>query len=126
MSKGRGARGNIMMKRRHRFHHGRPKRMTAIPDSPDAMAFLQHFPKLYVVGCWARYGVREYYYSRRSTPDGIPLVWDYDDHNGIYPEWLLLPLEYTTTGRIFAWTTSKAAAEKIADALNNEEKNVES
>lgn len=114
------------MKRRHRFHHGFPKRVTSIPDSPDAMAFLQHLPKLYVVGCWARYGVREYYYSRRNAKNGLPLVWQYDDHNGSYAEWLLLPLEYTTTGWIFAWTTSKAAAEKIADALNNEAKNVES
>lgn len=97
-----------------------PRRVTAIPDSPDTQRLLSPLPRIYVVGCWARYGVREYYYSGRNTRDGIPLVWDYNDHNGIYPEWLLTPLQYTTTGLILAWTTSKTSAKKIAEALNAE------
>ena len=98
-----------------------PRRVTAIPDSPDTKRLLDSLPRIYAVGCWARYGVREYYYSGRTTKDGIPLVWDYNDHNGIYPEWLLVPLHYTTMGLILAWTTSKGAAKKIADALNGED-----
>ena len=53
-----------------------PRRVTAIPDSPDTKRLLDSLPRIYAVGCWARYGVREYYYSGRSTKDGIPLVWD--------------------------------------------------
>ena len=96
-----------------------PRRATVIPDSPDTKRLLDSLPRIYAIGCWARYGVREYYYSGKDVK-GIPMVWDYNDHNGTEPEWVLLPLHYTTMGLILAWTTSRGAAEKIAEALNAE------
>ncbi len=79
---------------------------------------LSALPKIYMIACWAGYGVREFPFAGKCTIDGIPFVWDYDDQNGTCDCYFLRKLTDTTTGRIYAWTTSKSRAEEIAVALN--------
>lgn len=76
--------------------------------------------KIYLVGCWANYGVREYAFAGKYVRQNelmIPLVYDFDNWNGTYEHFVLLPINYVTTGQIIMWTFSKQKAEKIADGL---------
>ena len=81
---------------------------------------LKRCRKIYVVGCWAKYGVREYYFSGKCDENGIPLVWDFTDHNGERDEWILRSIYETTCGRIYAWTDIRINAVVIANTLNKQ------
>ena len=85
--------------------------------------FLDKLPKMYMVGCWARYGVMDFPWSGKweknpHTGHMEPLVWYYNDHNGTADNWYLIPLRGVTTGQIIMWTEDFNAAKRIADALN--------
>ena len=73
--------------------------------------------KIYIVGFWANYGTREYPFSGKYTKDGEPLVYFFNDHNGAFCEWQLIPIEYTTTGYVMFWTFDKFVAEQVAESL---------
>lgn len=83
---------------------------------------LKKLPKIYLVACWAGYGVREHYFSGKYVKNkeglNIPLVYDYDDFNGTQDIYVLRKITNTTTGNIIMWTMSKSVARRIADALN--------
>ena len=88
-----------------------------LKNTKKTQEYLESLPKIYLVGGWVNYGVREHYFTGKYTDiDGIsiPLVYDYDDHNGATDSWYLRRIDYTTTGSIFMWTQSKAVAEKVA------------
>ena len=89
-----------------------------LESTPETREYLESLPKIYMIACWAGYGVREFPFAGKHTTDGIPLVWDYDDQNGTCDYYFMRKLTYTTTGWIYAWTTSKRRAEEIVAALN--------
>lgn len=78
---------------------------------------LKDLPKIYLIGCWAHFGVRAYPFSGKCTPEGIPLVWDYRDFNGATSVYMLVELCHVTSGAVVAWTTNERAAEAIANRL---------
>lgn len=80
--------------------------------------FVESLPKIYLVGYWARYGVREYPFANKYTKDGIPYVYNFDDHNGTYDEYILEPITNVTTGIIKVWSFNKAIANEIVDMYN--------
>lgn len=93
--------------RRHRIIKASSRRARKLKD----------LPKIYLIGCWAHFGVREYPFSGKCTHDGIPLVWDYNDFNGTQDLYVLTKLTNVTSGAVFAWTTNRKVAESIATRL---------
>ena len=89
-----------------------------LENTAETRAYLESLSKIYMVARWAGYGIREFPFAGKCTEDGIPFVWDYDDCNGTCDCYCLRKLTDTTTGWIYAWTTSKSRAEEIAAALN--------
>ena len=90
-----------------------------LPNSPKTKKYLEKLPKIYVIGCWAGFGVVTHYFSGKFAKDGTtPLVWDYEDCNGTCDEYRLRNLHHTTTGRIFAWTNTEETAQYIANQMN--------
>ena len=83
--------------------------------------YLETLPKIYLVGFWARYGVREYYFANKNDKDGIPLVYHYYDGNGTCDLWELVPITHTTCAGQLAYTPYKELADYIANALNTYE-----
>ena len=80
-----------------------------LPDNQKTRDKLAKLPKIYLIACWAHYGVLEFPFSGKykkvKDTDSpliryIPLVWDFDDHNGVYPEYVLRPITWTTTAAI--------------------------
>ena len=79
-------------------------------------------PVVYIIGCWARWGVQEYHWTGKWWPshNGAvqPEVYYYNDHNGEYEEYQKVPIDYVTTGYILDWTFNKKAAEMLVNYLN--------
>lgn len=97
-----------------------------LKNTPKTKAYLDSLPKIYMVGCWAKYGVREYPFTEKYFSENgfsIPLVYDYDDHNGTCDCYWLRRLDCTTTGQILLWTQSKSVASKVAELFNKELQN---
>lgn len=85
-------------------------------------AYVDSLPKIYLIGFWANWGAMELPFVGKFVYDEelkqhVPLVYDYDDHNGTEPAWYLRKITYTTTGQILTWTENKLAAELICSKL---------
>ena len=99
-----------------------------LKNTAKTKAYLDSLPKIYMVGCWAKYGVREYPFTGKYEQDkyndniSVPLVYNYDDHNGTCDNYYLRQLTSVTTGSIIMWTQNKAVADKVAELLNKEMK----
>ena len=92
-----------------------------LPDNAKTARMLNKCRKIYAVGCWAKYGVREYYFSGKCDENGVPLIWDYLDYNGEREgEWVLMSIYHTTTGHIYTWTDIRINAVFIANTLNKQ------
>ena len=94
-----------------------------LENNSKTKAYLDSLPKIYLVGCWARYGVREYPFTGKYVQlsgISVPLVYDYDDHNSTCDNWYLRNIYHVTTGQIVVWTQSKSVAYKIAELFNKE------
>ena len=85
---------------------------------------LEKLTKIYIVACWARFGVREYPFTGKFIKDKhrgnmyIPLVYDYDDCNGTCDNYYLRKITDVTTGNIVLWTQNRNIAEKISAMYN--------
>lgn len=79
-------------------------------------------PKVYLIACWARWGIREYHWTGKwfigTTGRPIPIVYYYNDHNGTYEEYQQIPITFTTTGICADWSFYKEMAQHLANKLN--------
>ena len=93
-----------------------------LDNSKETRDYLNSLRKVYLVACWAKYGVMEFPFSGKyKDKDHLQaLVWQYNDLNGTSDNWYLRPIEYTTTGAIYLWTFSKEDAYRIAEKKNVE------
>lgn len=93
-----------------------------LDNSKETRDYLNSLRKVYLVACWAGYGVMEFPFSGKYKDKEHlqPLVWQYDDLNGTSDNWYLRPIEDTTTGSIYLWTFSKEDAYRIAKQKNVE------
>lgn len=92
-----------------------------LKNTPKTRAYLDNLPKIYLVACWARYGVMEFPFTGKYVKHaGIsyPLVYQYDDHNGTCDNYYLRPINLTTTGWIAVWTQNEGVANTMAELLN--------
>lgn len=84
---------------------------------------IRNSPAVYLVGCWARWGIQKYHWTGKWYIDketGIPepIVYFYNDHNGEYEEYQKLPISRVTTGFVVDWTFYKPCAERLAEKMN--------
>ena len=89
-----------------------------LENTAETREYLESLPKIYMIARWVGYGVREFPFAGKCTENATPFVWDYDDQNGTCDSYFLRKLTDTTTGWIYAWTTSESRAKEIAAALN--------
>lgn len=110
-----------LLKERSEKIKGCPK---VLESSPETKVYLDKLKKVYLIGCWAHYGVREHYFSGKyaDRDKTRPLVYDYDDHNGTCDNWYLKEIDSTTTGYVWGWTFNKDDAERIANSLEEKRK----
>lgn len=106
------------MSNRFKFRKKERPMKKILENTAETRECLDSLPKVYMIAKWAGYGVREFPFAGKYTENGIPFVWNYDDQNGTCDCYFLRKLTDTTTGWIYAWTTSKSRAEEIVVALN--------
>lgn len=97
-----------------------------LKNTENTKAYLDSLPKIYIVGLWAKYGVREYPFTEKYFSENgfsVPLVYDYDDCNGTCDNWYLRRIDRVTSGQILLWTQSKSVASKVAELFNKELQN---
>ena len=89
------------------------------------IAKMEKAPKVYLIGCWARWGVMEYKWTGKwhTTSGDVPqpIVYYYNDHNGAFEEYQELPITLTTTGVCLDWSFCKNAAQALAEKMNERE-----
>ena len=100
-----------------------PKKELVVRDDyeGDFVALDEQTYKVYLIACWASYGILEFPFTGKYIKENgidIPLVYDYDDHNGTCDCWWLRKITNTTTGRKLVWTQDAAAARRISDKMN--------
>lgn len=80
---------------------------------------IEKCPKVWLIGQWAHWGIREYRWTGKWTKGEKPqpIVWYFTDHNGEYEQWLKVPIGDTTTGWGIAYSFHKGVAEEIAEAM---------
>ena len=88
-----------------------------LKNNKRAQKKIDNLPKIYIIGCWARWGVREFPFVKLDE-NREPWVYNYNDHNGQADQWELVPLSWTTTGTIYDWTFSKDRAEYLVKLFN--------
>ena len=96
-------------------------RRRVLKDTPKVRDKIKNLPKVYLVGRWARYGVMAFPFGGKFVEKYgayIPLVWNYNDHNGTDSLWYLRPIYDTTTGQCLTYSFDENTANKIADAFN--------
>lgn len=92
-----------------------------LQNTKENRDYLESLPKLYLIGCWAHWGVMEFPFDGKfdKKKSYEPWVWQYNDYNGTTDQFELVPLHWTTTGRIVGFTFHKSDADYIADKLRN-------
>ena len=99
-----------------------------LPNTQETKVYLESLPKIYLVACWAKYGVMEFPFAGRYKYDKfrsykeVPLVYNYDDRNGTEDAYFLIPITFTTSGIIASWTFDRDEAYRIAEKKNKETK----
>ena len=93
-------------------------RVKTLPFNEKNSIKIQRLPNIYMVGIWARAGVKRLPWAGKFTKDGQPLVWEYNDHNGTADQFELVPLDSVSTGQVVAWFRTEGEANLIANALN--------
>lgn len=88
-------------------------------DDIQTIEKMNKLPKIYIVACWAHWGVRSYPFVTLDA-DNVPLVWNYNDHNGTADQYELVPLRHVTSASIFTWTFNEEAANKIAQLMEED------
>ena len=105
------------------------KQKKILKNNKRTQKYLEKLPNIYIVGCWARWGARQYKLESiqpwvnpgTKEIERIPYVWNYNDHNGAADQYELIPIYYVTTGIIRGCTFEKGLAEWIAKKLNEED-----
>ena len=95
-----------------------------LQNNEENRKLITELPKVYIIGCWARWGVRGFPFVKLNK-NLIPLVYNYNDYNGTADQWELIPITYTTTGYIFDWSFSEERAKYIAELFNKQQAGVE-
>lgn len=96
-----------------------------LKSSKRTKKYIDSLPKIYLVACLARFGVTElpftgkFVKSKRIPELYVPLVYQYDDHNGTADNYYLREIIQATTGQIVIWTQNRNIANKIAAMYNN-------
>lgn len=96
------------------------KLYTHLPDEIEVRNSLRNLPRISAVVCYAGFATETVAYARTEVIDGepTPLVWEWDDHNGVYDDWTLIPITSLTSGGVYCWTSNEKAAKRIAEQLN--------
>lgn len=83
-----------------------------LPNNQKTKKYLSKCKTIYVVCCWAKPLILKVKWSGKFDKNNYPLVWLYDDFNGVCDDYYLRPVTSTTSGIIYNWYFDKDQAER--------------
>lgn len=91
-----------------------------LPATKKTKKYLDKLPNLYLVVEYAAPAILTYAYSGKMKyckyhKTWEPMVWQYDDFNGVTDCWCLRGIFHVTTGKILGWFFDFSIAECIVD-----------
>jgi hypothetical protein len=86
-------------------------------NDPEITRILANCRTIYLIGHWAQYGYLPLPFSGEYKFTE-PLVWMFNDHNGTYDEFILIPITKITTGYVIDWTFDEEEAKRKVKELN--------
>ena len=88
-----------------------------LKDTNRVRRKLAKLPKICAIFVWYGCGYREYPFVG-CDKDGMPLVYDFDDCNGMYPHYELFRLNQVSTGTLLCWTKDRNKAIFISSVID--------
>lgn len=76
---------------------------------------------IYIIGCWAKKGILTEKYYRKLNSDGHPLIIHWNDHNGEYESYDIIPWYRATSGTVYCYTFNKDHAKTILKIWDDKE-----
>lgn len=86
-----------------------------LDSSAETKEYLNTLPKIYLKVRWVEYGILDFPFSgfyKDLKGKAVPLVWNFNDYNGAYEEYVLEPITFTTTAEQVGWTFDKKEADE--------------
>lgn len=74
---------------------------------------------IYIIGCWADWGILPAKYSGQINAEGEPLTIQFTDHNGFKDEYYIAPWYRETSGTVIGYCFNKKQAENIVERIKN-------
>lgn len=86
--------------------------MTIRKNNEETKEYFEKLPKVYLIVRWVDWGILDFPLEEIHIENDkvIPVVWEYNDHNGETDRYELVPYNRTTSGEIFTWTIDRDAA----------------
>lgn len=86
-----------------------------LPYTNKTRQRLSRYPTIYIICYFARVGCLSFPFTGKYDNKGRPLVYQFDDHDGLYPEYVLRPITWTTTAAIRGWVRDEQQAKDTAE-----------
>ena len=74
---------------------------------------------IYIIGSWAKIGILTEKYYGKLNINKEPLIIHWNDHNGEYESYDIIPWYHATTGKVYCYTFNKHHAELILKILKD-------
>ena len=77
-----------------------------LPYTNKTRQRLSRYPTIYIICYWTRVSYLSFPFTGKYDNKGRPLVYQFDDHDGLYPEYCLRNVNEVTSAHICEWTTN--------------------
>jgi hypothetical protein len=84
-----------------------------LPYTNKTRQRLSRYPTIYIICYWARVSYLSFPFTGKYDNKGRPLVYQFDDHDGLYPEYCLRNVNEVTSAHICEWTTNADDVQRL-------------
>ena len=84
-----------------------------LPYTNKTRQRLSRYPTIYIICSWARVSYLSFPFTGKYDNKGFPLVYQFDDHDGLYPEYCLRNVNEVTSAHICEWTTNADDVQRL-------------
>ena len=84
-----------------------------LPYTTKTRQRLSRYPTIYIICYSAHVSCLSFPFTGKHDSKGRPLVYQFDDHDGLYPEYCLRNVNEVTSAHICEWTTNADDVQRL-------------
>ncbi len=84
-----------------------------LPYTTKTRQRLSRYPTIYIICYFAHVGCLSFPFTGKYDNKGRPLVYQFDDHDGLYPEYCLRTINEATSAHICEWTMNADDVQRL-------------